>query len=125
MPASEPRVLTDDELLRFEQSDKCRWFGKSLLLTIANDRETAARDREVAIEEKQLLQCELGTMKAQLKWFEETYSTKAWAPLKRASPKGQECPACKKLEAFHLGRFWLCFGCGHQWEVAPADEIPF
>lgn len=106
---NEPRVLTDSELIAFEQSDKCRWWGKSLLLTLAWHREEAKAQEE-------LLRARIGLLQTSLDWFESTYHTKALRPMFAPKAQGERCPHCKQNGACHVGRFWLCVDCGQQWK---------
>ena len=106
---SKPRPLTDEELLTFEQSEKCQWWCKSLLLTLA-----AVKDE--ALEREQMMTLRIGELRTQLRWFEETYSVRAFAPLVSLRNRGDVCPHCKKRGVAKLGMYRACFECDRRWE---------
>src|SRR4051812_7169117 len=111
MASAEPRVMTDMELMDFEQSDRCQksWYAKSLLLTIAAIRE----DHYYEIE---LQKSQVGELQTRLRWFEETYSVRALQPLRAPRRAGLPCPHCMKKGAAKLtgdtAEHWTCFDCG-------------
>jgi hypothetical protein len=117
----DPRPLTNEELLDFEQSDTCRksWYAKSLLLTIGAIREEHFYELE-------LVRAQLNQAKQDLGWFEDTYSTQALAPITARRLRGARCPHCRKNGETGLGDFRICFACGKTWTRTsePEAEAP-
>lgn len=106
----EPRVLTDKELIDFEQSERCQrsWYARSLLLTLAAIR-AEAEDNELASKLK------LSEAQQRVKWYERTYSQRPEIPLIGRKSKGKPCPHCKKHGAANIGDNWCCLECGKTW----------
>jgi ribosomal protein L37AE/L43A len=116
-----PRVLTDRELLEFEQTERCHrsWWFKSLLLTIAAIREEHYYELETT-------KSQVGELQNRLKWFEATYSVRAFEPLRQPRKQALHCPYCEKHGAvkitFEDTEYWACLDCRKTWEsTVPAE----
>src|SRR4051812_32696143 len=124
MSLGEPRVMSPVEIMDFEQSEKCQrsWYAKSLMLTIASIREEHYYELE-------LVKSQIGELQSRVKWFEETYSTRALQPLRAPRHAGLHCPHCKRQGAAKITNdgteFWCCMDCSETWErKAMGDMAP-
>lgn len=112
-----PKRLTDEDIhgIRLNPRFDGAWTVQSLLLTLEEER-AEAEDRH------ELLELEAGSLKLALKWFEETYNTRAMSPLWKRRTKGAACPYCKRSGVSSIGDEHACFDCGARWQGSPENE---
>lgn len=115
----EPVVLSEKQIVAIQSDNKYvgHWIVQSLIKTLMQER-FESEDKDMAHK------MEVAGLAQQLKWFEETYSTRALGPLRNGKPRGGKCPHCAKFGMSKIGSEYCCFDCGKVWScVTPAPSV--
>lgn len=117
-----PRILNEAAInaLRCEPRYLDNFWVRSFILTLDALREKqkiSLEEREDEIQsEIDRLTFELTQERNKVRWFEETYNTRAFAPLRQRRRLAERCPHCGAREATKIGTNWTCFECQKLWE---------
>lgn len=118
----QPRILNEAAInaLRCEPRYLDNFWVQSFILTLDALREkqkiSLEEEEDKARSQIERLTFELCQERNKVRWFEENYNTRAFAPARQRRRLAERCPHCGEREATKIGNDWACLACGKLWE---------